>query len=113
MRFTILMEGIDVTVRYRATLDMGVRTTQSPPLVIWKALFSAGHPMSAEEIAAATGLKLKTVQLVVNDLFYGQYGILTEEAWEAAHPPKPEPEETPEEAATEGEAVQAVPEPTE
>lgn len=98
-----------MTVRYRASLDMGVRTTQSPPLLIWKTLYGTDQALTAEEIAAASGLSLSLVEAVVGDPFYKRYGILTEEEWEAAHPPKPVVEEEPagdenEDAAADGEA---------
>lgn len=84
-----------MTVRYRATLDLGVRTTQSPSLLVWKTLYLSDQAMTPTEIAAASGVSLALVKSVVGDPFYQRYGIMTEKEWEAAHPPKPEVKEEP------------------
>jgi len=81
-----------MSVRYRSTLDMGTRTTQSPPLLIWKTLFSSDRAMTIDEISDATGLSTAIIKAVLADPYYKTYGIMTEEEWEAANPPRPEPE---------------------
>jgi hypothetical protein len=82
---------------------LGVRTTQSPSLRIWKALYSADQALTTEEIAERAGLPPAMVESVVQDPFYRTYGIMTEAEWEAAHPPRPLVEDEDEDEGDPGE----------